>query len=518
MKSRPLRSLLLAIFAATLSLALPAAASALEFKIVNESGRPPGDVYVTVWGGGDESEFKVTGMVKNVSKTLEDIPGETLEIEELKAGRIYISYGAGVDQFDLPFASNTTRFDWVELNVSANPADKINLTAVEQVGIGMQIETFGPSSEPLESLRSANSDTIFAALQQIPGGPQATIRNAGGEILRVLSPQKVPAVIPGVSYPPLTEYMKSMAGKTITLRSHRGTTASRYAGAFAADGSIVLSGVTEPPGEAPATISVPAAELATDIYTGENTPDSLEGNIRRDLLVGFVTGLWDGKYGNDAGAFCTNALGSGLGPYCPTWWTQPVFGDARSGLEPFPTCDQYAAVLNQYSETFAHPYTERYARPEIPIVEVGSTPVASAKLTILADSGSAQPDTGGNADCGATQAAPSAGPAPKHPSTALHLRKKAKVMHGRVVKVGWVSCPSACGRVKSIAKHGKRVIARGKAKIAKPYGPLKLKLTKPGKRILHKKHKLKVAINVWVKSPGEKSVHRHGKLILIERR
>src|SRR5262249_12805087 len=160
----------------------------------------------------------------------------------------------------------------------------------------------------------------------------------------------------------------------------------------------------------------------------------------RDLLVGFVTGLWSGKYGNDAGAFCGNALSSeNLGLYCPTWWTQPVFGDARAGLEPFPACDQYAAVLNQYSETFAHPYTERYARPEIPIVEDGGTPVDSAKLTILPDSGNAQPVTGGNANCGAApSAAPPAAGVTKAAVKAKFL-KQAKVKNG-VVKVGRVTC------------------------------------------------------------------------------
>lgn len=60
-RRRPVLAVLAVLCAA---LAIPSAASALSFKIVNESGRPPSDVYVTVWGGGDASEFKVTGMGK----------------------------------------------------------------------------------------------------------------------------------------------------------------------------------------------------------------------------------------------------------------------------------------------------------------------------------------------------------------------------------------------------------------------------------------------------------------------
>jgi len=468
-------------------------------------------------------------MTYNVPKSLQQLSEEghsPLHIQELNAGRIYISYGGGVDQNALPFGSTSTRFDWIELNVTPNPADKINMTAVEQVGIAMRIETFGPSDELLGTLGSANSDTIFNALQQIPGGPQATIRDAKGEILRVLSPQKLPSVKPGVSYPPLTPYMQSMAGQTITLRTARGGVASRYSGSFAADGSIVLSGLTDPPGEAPATIPVSAAELAQDIYTGEGTPNSLEGAIRRDLLVGFVTGLWGGGYGNDAGAFCDNAQTNSLGPFCPTWWTKPVFGDARAGLSSFPTCEQYAAVLSQYSETFAHPFTERYAEPEIPIVEDEGTAVGAAKLTILPDSGSAMPASGGNADCGA--APPASGPAAPAASTApppgpsrvrvkaLRLFKKGRVS-GRRAKVGRVACSGRCGQVKLIARKGRKVIGRGRYALKGAKGFLTLRLTNQGRRLLAHRRRLKAKVAVWVRPPGGASAHRARTVTLVKK-
>jgi hypothetical protein len=495
------RTLVPALAIVLASLLLPASASALDFEIVNESGRPDSEVWVTVVG----TPVNVTGMSNNVSKSLQQLEEEghnPLDVQEMVAGRVYISYGAGVDQNALPFASTTTRFDWVELNVTSSSADQINLTAVEQVGIGMRIETFGPSSQLLGELGSANSDTIFAALQQIPGGPQATIRNAKGEILRVLSPLKLPAVVPGLSYPPLTPYMQSMAGKTITLRTARSGVASHYTGTFAPDGSIALSGSTEPGGEAPATIAISAADLASDIYTGANTPNSLEGSIRRDLLVGFVTGLWGGRYGNDAGSFCTNAQSNVLGPFCPTWWTQPVFGDARTGLEPFPTCDQYAAVLSQYSDTFAHPYTERYAKPEIPIVEDGGVAVDSAKLTILADSGGAQPVAGGNANCGAAAPPPSSGPTKTAAKVKVSFLAKAK-LRGRTAKVARLTCSVPCGQVTVVAKQGQKVIARSKSRMAKVSGPVKMRLTGKGRKAMKARDELRVKVTVWVTPTGQ---------------
>ena len=59
-----------------------------------------------------------------------------------------------------------------------------------------------------------------------------------------------------------------------------------------------------------------------------------------------MAGYWDGNYGNDAIDFCDDADSSGTQPYCPTGFNQPAFADARPGLSPFPTYEQYAAVIN----------------------------------------------------------------------------------------------------------------------------------------------------------------------------
>ena len=83
------------------------------------------------------------------------------------------------------------------------------------------------------------------------------------------------------------------------------------------------------------------------------------------------------------------------------------------------------------------------------------------------------------------------------------------------MKIGRITCGTSCGNVKLIAKKGKTVIARGKATIKKHAGPLKLKLTKPGKRMLASHHQFKVSVSAWVTTPGQKTVRVRGSTKLI---
>jgi len=506
----------------------PAAASALEFQIVNQSSHGPEDVYVTVVG--QPGTYDVPGMVNDEPKKLSAIPGQKLTIERLIAGRVYISYGTGVRQsvlFDSP-----VRFDWAELTVhdaaseaAAAASDVANLTAVDQFGIGMRLDTYGTSDEHLEWLGDANSDTIFGALQQIPGGPQATVRD-GSDIVRVVSPNKAPGV-----YPDLGDYVRSMSGKAIALHTAffgAPFVTSEYSGTFAADGSIALSGTSNPSGQAPATIPVAGSGLISDIYTGANTPNNLEGAIRRDLLAGFSTGLWGGRYGNDALSFCSNPQTTAQGRWCPTGFNQPAFGDARTGLSPFPTCEQYAAVINQYADAYGNPYSDAAKK-----VQVGLDPakVKTLKLTVLPDSGDAQPKASGNPNCGAgspapspaaaAPAAPAAAAAPAAPAAAtphmsagFHLLRRARVRRGKV-KAGRVICSAACGRVKALARRGHEVVAREIVKRSGPKRSLVLRLTRFGRRALAHRHRLKVRLDVWVTPPGQATGHVRRPLFLI---
>jgi len=473
-----------AIVAAALStLLLAPPASALQFEIVNESGREDDEVFVTVVANG---AYDVPGVAEDEPRKLSEIPGGAMTIDQLISGRVYISYGAGVQE-GVPFDS-PTRFDWAEMTVTPAAEDVANLTAVDQFAIGMRLDTLDGSGGLLETVGAANSETIFAALQEIPGGPQATVRDPGGDILRVLSP------LHSTAYPDLGDYVRSMAGETIALRTaFFGTpfTTTQYSGTFAADGSIVLHGTTNPSGGAPPQIAIGGGALIEDVYTGGNTPNDVEGAIRRDLLAGFSAGFWNGRYGNDALSFCHDPIVDAQGSYCPHGFNQPAFGDARLSLSPFPTCEQYAAVINQHSDVYGNPYSDASKKVAVALDQPGDGgEVAKLWLTILPDSGDAQPVSGGNADCGAAAPAQptaqaTASPAATHAAKRARARfRKRAALAGARFRLGRVVCPGGCAKVSASAKRGARTVARGRWRGAASNRVLTMKLTRAGKRLL----------------------------------
>lgn len=481
------------------SLVFPTAASALAFKVVNQSDQPASNVYVTVAGA--DSGYDVPGMANDVPVKLSSIPGQTITINKLVSGRIYISYGAGVG-VSVPFNS-PTRFDWAELTVIPSSSDVANLTAVDQFGIGMRLETFNGSGTKLEEVGSANSNTVFEAMQKIPGGPAATLKDGSGNILRVLSPNQTDA------YPELGQYVKSMSGKTISLNTaFYGTpfTTSLYTGTFQPDGSIQLNGTTNPPAIAPARISINGSQLIGDIYSGGNTPNNMSGAIYRDLLAGFSTGLWGGKYGNSALSFCSNPMTTGQGSWCPSGFNKPAFGDARKSLSSFPTCEQYAAVINEHSDSYGNPYSDASKKVTVGLNQPGTGgQVATLQLTVLPDEGSAKPVEGGNSNCGA------APPPPKPAVKKISFYKKA-VLKGKAAKVGKATCSAACGVIKVIAKKGKKQVGYRKFKATGKNPYLTMNVTKAGRKIFRKQRSMKVKVQVWITPSGGKKVTKSHKM------
>ncbi|HKZ15167.1 MAG TPA: beta-1,3-glucanase family protein [Solirubrobacterales bacterium] len=462
-------------------------AQALEFEIVNESGRPDEEVFVTVVAHG---AYEVPGIPEDVPQKLSEIPGGKMTIEKLVSGRVYISYGKGVEEGVTE--ESQTRFDWAEMTVTPAPADVANLTAVDQFAIGMRMEALNGSGETLETLGEANADTIFGALQTIPGGPLSTVRNSQGEILRVLSP------VHSSAYPPLTEYVRSLAGQTLTL--HTGLFqnpfgVSEYKAEVAPDGSITLRGayeseapLAEPP---PPTITIPANQLLAEIYAPTTEHNNFEAAIRRDLLAGFSTGLWGGRYGNDALSFCTNPVPKLGSQVCPEGFNQPSFGDARVSLQPFPTCEQYAAVINQYSDSYGSAYSDAAKKVAVSLDQMQTK---TLRLAILPDSGTAMPVHSGNPDCGAAMPSPATVPVTSA-STAVGVgkgsparatakfRKRSTLTKGGF-RLGRIVCAGDCARVSAVAKLGAKVVARGNWRGAAANRQLTVKLTKVGRRAL----------------------------------
>ena len=288
---------------------------------------------------------------------------------------------------------------------------------------------------------------------------------------------------------------------------------------MAPDGSIVLNGASNPPGGAPASIPISGTDLIGDIYTGGGTEaNDLQSAIYRDLMAGFSAGYWDGRYGNDALSFCTQTETTAAGTWCPHF-NQPAFGAAKLSLAPFPTCEQYSAVINQYSDAYGNPYSDDIGKPvQIGVTEAEGVAVETLRLTIQPDSGNAQPVHPGDSNCGAGAPAAAAGASTATAKTKINVKvrflAKAKV-RGRVAKVGRLTCSGPCGRVKAVAKKGKLVVARKNGRLAKTSGPLKLRLTKKGKARLKRAHSLKVKVIVWVTPAGQKPVRKLHKVKLV---
>jgi len=516
---RRVAHLLFVLAAVLVALVLPAPSQALNLRIENETAE---DVYVTITG----NEFDVPGMANDVPKPLGEVP-DPLTVNKLVSGRVYVSYGVPILESELgELFRSPTRFDWAELTVTPNSFDKANLTAVEQTGIGMRLDTYDAAKHHLEELGSANSNAIFAAMQEIPGGPAASVRDASNNIVRVLSPQKAATYLDlADAYPNLGDYVRSMSGQTIQLHTAFFSTpfvTSVYSGTFAADGSLVLSGATNPADEAPAQISFQGNNLIDDIYTGDNTPNTVEGTIRRDVLSGFSAGYWGGRYGNDAIHFCTNPNTTAEGTWCPDGFNQPPFGGARSSLSPFPTCEQYSAVIAKYADTYGNPYSDASGEVQISLDQPGSGgEVDTLKLTILPDSGNAQPVTSGNANCGAatstgsTPAATAAAAPTRVPiRVRAKLRKRARLRRGRLI-VARVACSSPCGHIRAVVRRGKRVVARALIKRAGRKHLVAARLTPPGRKLLRHRHKLKARLDLWVAPSGQRPSHLHRRLLLL---
>jgi hypothetical protein len=514
---RRLRTAILVSASALAVLAVPASASALQFKVVNESGRPANEVFVDIAAAG---AFEVPGFVNDTPRRLSEIPNGEVTIDKLVSGRVYVSYGAPVQEGVT--TQSPIRYDWAELTVTPVATDAANLTAVNQVGIGMRLTTLGQGGEALQSVSSTYSNTLFEALQKIPGGPQSTVRGANGEILRVLSPDNVPS-----AYPQLTQYVESMTGKTITLHTaFFGTpfTTSEYSGTFQPDGSIELTGTLQQFNEknepltakpkAGGNITITGPELLEDIYTGGTGENNLEFAIRRDLYSGFSAGLWASKYGDglDASAFCTNYNTTRTQGYCERF-SVPAFAEARTVAPPFPAYEQYAAVINELTDVYGNPFSDASKNVQ---VGLDQSTVKTLQLTILPDSPPqlAPPASGGSG--GGSPSASSKPPAmapPKPKSLPSHdafkLQKKASFKDGKIV-VGKVVCKGACGKVVALLlpKKGKGVIARQVATFKKSTGILTLKPTGKGKKLLAGKGVLQAKLSLTATQPGRAPVKR----------
>lgn len=359
--------------AAVLSLALwlaPAAGAALQVQIANDSGRPADRVWVMLDGGSSSD-----GQLRDeVPVRLSAIARQRFALQNLAGGRIFFSFGSPVNAAEPPLAR--VRYDKVELTYPG----VANLTAVDFFGIPFKLQALNGRGRQVGQLGwTAPTATIERALLMIPGAHRALVTASRGAFVRILSPQLRPA-----SYPSFAPYVRSMAGRRVTVRgAFFGTPYQTfvYSGTFARNGTIALSGMITPRGGRPAagqTLTVSGASLAPAIYTVDGpytwggtthmvSDNDVYAAIYRDLIAGFAWGYWGGRYGNDSAR----------------WQGKPPFGAARRRAARYATYNEYAAVINRYSDAYGFSFSDTGPKK----VQLPLNNAAALRITILPDAG-----------------------------------------------------------------------------------------------------------------------------------
>jgi len=369
--------LLLGCLAASLALLSFAAcagpAFALSVQIVNSSGQSPQSIYLML----DKGSSSDGQLQDDVPKRLSELSGSKFSITSIEAGRLYVSYGAPVKNNEPPAAP--TRYDKVELT---DPG-VANLTAVDFFAIPFDMQSLDSSGATVGDalVYRCHTSTILSHLRTL--APAAEVTDAG-QFARLLSPQLSPQLSPP-SYRSMAPYLASMTGKRIEVNdtfNGKPVQAVSYSGTFEADGSITLTGtLAGAPGEA---VHIEGASLPSGIYSGNGPyevggrPASIGENnaysvIYRDLVAGFGLGYWGGRYGNNSS----------------DWLGQPDLAAARATASPYPTYNEYTAIIGEYSGAYGYSFNDVGPTPvTVPLDES----VATLQVTIDSDNG---PDTPG---------------------------------------------------------------------------------------------------------------------------
>jgi len=351
-----------------------ASASALNVEVVNDSGQPPQSVYLTLHGGSSNDGQ----LPEETPKALSEIHNSTFSLGSF-SGRMYVSYGGPYNEHEDGLEA-ATRYDKIELT-TPGVAD---VTAVDFFAIPFDLEALdgsgGPVGGPL--IYRCYTSTILSKLREL--APSAEVKN-GEQFLRFRAPKNAWS-----SYPSMEPYVKSMAGQTIEVEDiyanaeHPPAVNIKYSGTFEPDGSITLTGTftersgahAEEHGEA---LHIEGSTLPEAAYTG-NGPYTVGGNpatvgennkysvIYRDIVAGFELGYWGGNYGNNT----------------KNWLGKPDFAAARSAMEPYATYNEYASIINEYSDAYGAAFNELGPTPVTVPLEAAT---ATLRVTIDPDQG-----------------------------------------------------------------------------------------------------------------------------------
>lgn len=443
------------------ALSVPAVSNAaanppINVQIVNNSAQTDDNVWLTLHNGSSADGQ----MTADTPVSLSTLKNNSFLLGDITAGRLFVSYGQGVgpaEPMDYPVRNDKIEF--------TNPG-VVNLTSVDFYGIPIDVQTLDSNANVLESLAfRCHTDTILPKLQAIAGVTGAQINTATGSFSRFLSPQ----ISPPASYPQMTGYLASMAGRTITVNSTffgNPLQTTNYTGTFGADGSITLNGtLTTPSNTSNPTVTgeplaITGAALLGGVYSGNGNytvggaPAAVADNnvysvIYRDIAAGFALGYWGGKYGNSSA----------------DWNRQPPFAAAWNAPPAFtPYFHQYAQIINQYSDSYGFSFSD--VGPSQ--VQAGlNDGVATMRVTIDSDSG---PQVSGCAG----SATPAPAPTTPTPTTPAPPATK----------------PPASGRAKAVVLTGQaKLDRRGRAllKVRCTGDPCKGEVILTARRRVHRK-------------------------------
>ena len=244
-----------------------------RLRIVNSTQTPDDEVFVTLTPG-SKAPTLPAGMTTDTAYPLSGAGspwvaegGHTYSITvagEWTSGTILYSLGATGDAFtgytDQPtVGANEHPYDFSELTFDATSTFNGDISAVNQIGIPAQLSVLTPqgtlatrnaSSLPATEYVGCVDRTKHLMQTSLTGWDPATAgvwrTRAGGGFLQIAGPGSASLY---ADYPDFGGYIRSLAGKTLTVRGYfaGGEVAGpgayyRYSGEVADDGSIFLTG------------------------------------------------------------------------------------------------------------------------------------------------------------------------------------------------------------------------------------------------------------------------------------
>lgn len=341
----------------------------MTIEIKNESGRT---AYLLFSGNN-------LGITPGSTGTLADGASSTFDLTSVSAGRLHVSLDKALNSSTPDFMNPndpdyTTRFDKIEL--SYNSGGAANLTSVDFYAIPFSLQSFIKDSSTQEEITiqqntlksgGTGNDLETALISVISDEDKARIKDANGNLLRILSPVKVPG-----GYESMQSYVDAVvkAAYSFTIKgTYFGNPSESYdySGTVSSDHiKLSMTGKED--------ITILTSNLADDIYTCNgayylgkdmNTAHYVAENdfyaaVYRDVMAGFNFGYMNGSAGTDSEG----------------WWNSAPFSAANSYY------NKYASEITQnYPGAYGFPFSDRKRNV---LMDLGGE-VNKLKLTILSD-------------------------------------------------------------------------------------------------------------------------------------